>query len=135
VLNGWFQGIGFPPCARTLTHWFSTRERGTKFGIWNTSHSIGAAATLLLCSGLVMVNWRLCFLVPGALALVGAAFLLQRLRDRPETLGLPEIEAYSARTLQVSRSRMLRTSAHLARVRTLRIGKGSAGAGGAGGTA
>ena len=22
MLNGWFQGVGFPPCARLLTHWF-----------------------------------------------------------------------------------------------------------------
>ena len=21
-LNGWFQGMGFPPCARLMTHWF-----------------------------------------------------------------------------------------------------------------
>jgi OPA family glycerol-3-phosphate transporter-like MFS transporter/OPA family sugar phosphate sensor protein UhpC-like MFS transporter len=23
MLNGWFQGMGFPPCARLMTHWFS----------------------------------------------------------------------------------------------------------------
>ena len=48
VLNGWFQGMGFPPCARGLTHWFGAGERGTKFAIWNTSHSIGAAGALLV---------------------------------------------------------------------------------------
>src|SRR5207302_318158 len=26
MLNGWFQGMGFPPCARLLTHWFSPRD-------------------------------------------------------------------------------------------------------------
>src|SRR5262249_44352734 len=41
MLNGWFQGMGFPPCARVLSHWFGTRERGTTWGIWNTSHQIG----------------------------------------------------------------------------------------------
>src|SRR5262245_12846182 len=25
MLNGWFQGMGFPPCARLLTHWFSPK--------------------------------------------------------------------------------------------------------------
>jgi sugar phosphate permease len=92
VLNGWFQGMGFPPCARTLTHWFTAKERATKFGIWNTSHSLGAAATLLLCSGLVVLNWRYCFIVPGVISGVGALFVLNRLRDRPETLGLPGID-------------------------------------------
>ena len=27
-LNGWFQGFGWPPCARFLTHWYSHSERG-----------------------------------------------------------------------------------------------------------
>src|SRR5262245_10249694 len=26
MLNGWFQGIGFPPCARLMTHWYRPRE-------------------------------------------------------------------------------------------------------------
>ncbi len=96
LLNGWFQGMGFPPCARTLTHWFGPRERGTMFGIWNTSHSIGAALALLVCSGLILYNWRLCFLVPAGIALLGAVFLVNRLRDTPQSLGLPSIERYQA---------------------------------------
>ena len=30
LINGWFQGMGWPPCGRTITHWFSDRERGVK---------------------------------------------------------------------------------------------------------
>src|SRR5215467_14814084 len=26
VLNGWVQGMGWPPCGKTVVHWFSTRE-------------------------------------------------------------------------------------------------------------
>ena len=29
-LNGWVQGMGWPPCGRTMVHWFSISERGTK---------------------------------------------------------------------------------------------------------
>ena len=32
VLNflvGWFNGMGWPPCGRVMTHWFSVKERGT----------------------------------------------------------------------------------------------------------
>ncbi|HOW69156.1 MAG TPA: MFS transporter [Phycisphaerae bacterium] len=94
LLNGWFQGMGFPPCARSLTHWFAPEERGTRFAIWNTSHSIGAAAALLLCSVLVGADWRLCFLVPAILAIGGAVFLVERLRDTPPSVGLPPIEEY-----------------------------------------
>ena len=28
--NGWVQGMGWPPAGRTMTHWFSVSERGTK---------------------------------------------------------------------------------------------------------
>lgn len=27
-LNGWFQGWGWPPCAKLLTYWFNRKERG-----------------------------------------------------------------------------------------------------------
>ena len=53
LLNGWFQGMGFPPCANSLTNWFAPNERGMKFSIWNTSHSIGAGLVLILNSYLV----------------------------------------------------------------------------------
>ena len=36
VLNflvGWFNGMGWPPCGRVMTHWFSVKERGTKMSI------------------------------------------------------------------------------------------------------
>jgi OPA family glycerol-3-phosphate transporter-like MFS transporter/OPA family sugar phosphate sensor protein UhpC-like MFS transporter len=94
LANGYFQGMGFPPCARVITHWYSPRERATVFSVWNTSHSIGAAGVLVLTSYLVRYDWRLCFFVPAAIGLVGAMFVLLRLRDTPESLGLPEIEQY-----------------------------------------
>ena len=38
-LNGWFQGFGWPPCARLLTHWYSQNERGSwSFGKTKTRH-------------------------------------------------------------------------------------------------
>jgi OPA family glycerol-3-phosphate transporter-like MFS transporter/OPA family sugar phosphate sensor protein UhpC-like MFS transporter len=95
LANGYFQGMGFPPCARVITHWYSPRERATVFSVWNTSHSIGAAGVLVLTSYLVRYDWRLCFVVPAAIGLVGAMFVLLRLRDTPESLGLPEIEQYN----------------------------------------
>ena len=46
VLNflvGWFNGMGWPPCGRVMTHWFSVKERGTKMSIWNCAHNVGGA--------------------------------------------------------------------------------------------
>lgn len=93
VVNGWVQGMGFPPCARLLTHWFPPSRLATKMSVWNTSHSIGAGLVVVLCGYLVTYDWRLCFWVPGLIALVGVAFLLVALRDTPESMGLPPIEA------------------------------------------
>jgi OPA family glycerol-3-phosphate transporter-like MFS transporter/OPA family sugar phosphate sensor protein UhpC-like MFS transporter len=35
MLNGWFQGMGFPPCARLLANWFPPKQLATKFSIWS----------------------------------------------------------------------------------------------------
>src|SRR5579863_8560334 len=42
-LNGWFQGWGWPGCAKLLTHWYSHSERGRWWSVWNTSHNLGGA--------------------------------------------------------------------------------------------
>ena len=42
-LIGWFQGMGWPPSGRGMTHWFSQHERGTKMSIWNVAHNVGGA--------------------------------------------------------------------------------------------
>ena len=43
-INGWMQGMGWPPCGRVMTHWFCTKERGVKMSVWNVAHNIGGAA-------------------------------------------------------------------------------------------
>ena len=98
MLNGWVQGIGFPPCARLMTHWFHPRELATKMSIWNISHGLGAGAVVILCGYLVdhYNNWRLCFFVPAALATVAALLLFLFLRDTPESVGLPPVERMDA---------------------------------------
>lgn len=95
LLNGWFQGMGFPPCARVLAHWFAPRERGRMWGIWNASHMVGGAAILVLAGWLgEHYGWRAIFLVPAGIALVVSAVLLLWLRDTPGSLGLPPVETY-----------------------------------------
>jgi len=94
-LNGWFQGYGWPPCAKLLTHWYSQSERGRWWSIWNTSHNIGGALIPLIASGIAMrLGWRMAMFSPGILAILGGVFLINRLRDTPRSLGLPEIEKF-----------------------------------------
>lgn len=96
VLNGWFQGMGFPPCARVLSHWFSPRERGTFWGLWNTSHQVGLAIILVLAGYLgEWYGWRWIFYVPAAIAAAVALLLIERLRDTPASVGLPPVEVFN----------------------------------------
>jgi OPA family glycerol-3-phosphate transporter-like MFS transporter/OPA family sugar phosphate sensor protein UhpC-like MFS transporter len=92
MFNGWFQGMGFPPCARLMTHWYPPKVLATKMAIWNSSHSVGASLVVVLCGYLVQRDWRLCFQVPAAMAMVGAIALVFLLRDTPESMGLPPVE-------------------------------------------
>ena len=55
VLNQYFQGCGYPPCARMLPQWIAPNELATKMSIWNTSHSIGSFSAVVVC-GLIMTN-------------------------------------------------------------------------------
>jgi sugar phosphate permease len=92
MLNGWFQGMGFPPCARLLTHWFTPKQLPIKMSIWNTSHCIGAVVILLLGGYLAPKNWRLCFFVPAGISFAMVIFLWFTLPDTPPSVGLPEVE-------------------------------------------
>lgn len=94
--NGWFQSCGFPPVAKSLSYWFSNSERGTKWSLWSTSHQIGVFAAVTL-SGIVIekFGWMGAFYVPALISIVTGLWLYDRLRDKPQTLGLPDIEEYN----------------------------------------
>jgi sugar phosphate permease len=93
--NMWGQGMGFPPCAKSMAHWFSPRERSTTLGIWHTSHMIGAALVGVLTGYLVKhLGWRSCFFVPAGIATAGAVYIAIFLRDTPGSMGLPPVELY-----------------------------------------
>ena len=94
VVNGWTQGMGFPPCAKMLTHWIHPRELATKMSIWNTSHSFGAVMALALCSALFALGlgWRWCFYVPAVLAGAIAVFCFFCVKESPREAGLPDLE-------------------------------------------
>lgn len=96
ALNGFVQGMGWPPCGRSLGHWYSVRERGTVFAVWNIAHNVGGGLIGLIAaySAATLSGWQYAFFVPGVLALVGAVYLLWRLRDTPQSEGLPPIEEY-----------------------------------------
>jgi len=94
-LNGWVQSMGAAPSVVTLSQWFATKERGSLYGVWYVSHSIGEAITFVGTAVVVSAfGWRAGFGVAGALAMAMGILLIFLLADRPRTLGLPTIGEY-----------------------------------------
>jgi len=97
LINGYTQGMGFPPCGSLMAHWIKPSELATKQSIWNSSHSIGAGLVALLCGTVILQHfsysaWQWCFFVPALLAIAGALLILFGLKDTPASVGLPDPE-------------------------------------------
>ena len=93
--SGWFQSAGFPAVAKSLTYWYSNSERGTKWSLWSCSHQMGTFLSVIISGYLVAhFGWRMAFFVPGTIAILAAIWLYNRLRDKPQSLGLPDVESY-----------------------------------------
>ena len=94
-LNAWFQGFGWPPVAKFLTHWYSHSERGSWWSTWNVSHNVGGfLIPWVVGISLQYFGWRYAMYIPGIACILVGFFLINRLRDSPESLGLPPIEKY-----------------------------------------
>lgn len=96
LINGWFQGMGWPPSGRVMVHWFSPSERGTKMAIWNVAHNIGGGIVgpLAILAVAIFVDWHSILYFHGMMALIIAVFIYATVRDTPQSQGLPAIEAY-----------------------------------------
>jgi OPA family glycerol-3-phosphate transporter-like MFS transporter len=96
VLNGWVQGMGWPPCGKTMVHWFSTRERGLVVSFWNVGHNVGGGlvATFALFGVTLFNDWGAKFYFNAAIAAALAVLVFFLMRDTPERYGLPPVEAY-----------------------------------------
>lgn len=107
-LVGWFNGMGWPPCGRVMTHWFSIKERGTWMSVWNCAHNVGGAlvgpmaayGAVWFGSWLYGANHGLYFLAgtflfPAAVAILLAIMAYCLIRDTPQSCALPSIEKWS----------------------------------------
>ena len=96
LINGWLQGMGYPPCSSLMAYWIRPSELATKQSLWNASHSIGAGLLSLLIGAILghysNAAWQWCFWVPAILAIFGAAMIFFGLRNEPHTVGLPSVE-------------------------------------------
>jgi len=97
LMNGWFQGMGWPASGRTMVHWFSVGERGMKMAVWNLAHNVGGGLVgplFLLGLALTGGDWHSVFYVNAFCGLAIAAFVLLTVRDTPQSEGLPPIEEH-----------------------------------------
>lgn len=111
VLNflvGWFNGMGWPPCGRVMTHWFSIKERGTWMSFWNCAHNVGGALVgpMAVYGAMWFGSWFYgsqqdhYFLIgtyafPAAVAILIAIIAYTMIRDTPQSCGLQSIEEWS----------------------------------------
>ena len=129
VLNflvGWFNGMGWPPCGRVMTHWFSQNERGTKMSIWNCAHNVGGALVgpMAVYGALWFGSWFYgshseyyfligTYLFPAVVSIFIALVAYVLIRDTPQSCSLPSVEKwrndypknYSAKQEEVLTSR------------------------------
>jgi OPA family glycerol-3-phosphate transporter-like MFS transporter len=96
TLNGWVQGMGWPPCGKSMVHWFSTKERGLVVATWNVAHNVGGAlvANLALLGVMLFGDWGAKLYFNALVAAVVAVLVFFLLQDTPQSCGLPPVEQY-----------------------------------------
>lgn len=107
-LVGWFNGMGWPPCGRVMTHWFSIKERGTWMSFWNCAHNVGGAlvgpmavyGAMWFGSTFYGADTTRYFLIgtyafPAAVAGLIAILAYCLIRDTPQSCALPSIEKWT----------------------------------------
>ncbi len=96
LMNGWFQGMGWPPSGRVMVHWFSVSERGTKMAIWNVAHNVGGGMVgpLAILAMALFADWHAVLYVHGFVAMAIAVFIFLAVRDTPQSMGLKPIEVH-----------------------------------------
>jgi len=106
-LVGWFNGMGWPPCGRVMTHWFSIKERGTWMSFWNCAHNVGGALVgpMAVYGAMWFGSWFYgaktdyyfligTFAFPAAVAILIAIIAYCMIRDTPQSCGLSSVEKW-----------------------------------------
>lgn len=101
LINGWLQGMGYPPGARTLVFWYDRKERITWATAWNLSHNVGGALAPLLiglsfafAGDSAVEQARMGFVIPGAVCMVMSVLIYFLQLDTPASVGLPDVEEW-----------------------------------------
>jgi OPA family glycerol-3-phosphate transporter-like MFS transporter len=88
--------MGWPPCGKTMVHWFSTGERGRTVSLWNVAHNIGGGlvATVAVWGIALFHDWGAKLYFNATIAAAIAVALVFVMRDTPQSCGLPPVERW-----------------------------------------
>ncbi|MDR1260434.1 MAG: MFS transporter [Oscillospiraceae bacterium] len=99
-ISSWYQSALFPYCAKSLIRWFPNATRATWWANWSTSHELGSflamnislpiASLAYMCFG--KYGLEAMFVVPFVFSLLIGIIGFFALRDRPVSIGLPDVE-------------------------------------------
>lgn len=93
IVNGLAQATGAPSRIKVFSNWFSPRVRGRMMGLLGTDYVIGNVVAWLLSGWVLAVwGWRSVFYVPAGILLLSAVHFALRVRNTPESQGLPTLE-------------------------------------------
>ena len=97
--NGWAQGMGSPPCYRTVAHWYPISKRGEIMSAWNVAHNLGAAIlgaiSAYVIPNISFLNWQAIFYLPAIITIMIIVSVVLLMRDTPQSVGLMPVEEYS----------------------------------------
>ncbi|CAD7694789.1 unnamed protein product [Ostreobium quekettii] len=93
AMNGLLQGLGGPCCARVLTNWWASGERGTYWGMWNIAHNVGGfLAPIIVGTVATKFGWRWGLWTPGIIGVIVGCAVLFAVQDNPTAVGYPAVE-------------------------------------------
>jgi ACS family hexuronate transporter-like MFS transporter len=92
-LLGFSEGSANPAGMKATAEWFPAQERGLAGGVYNIGASVGSMiAPLLVAWAILSYNWRIAFIITGALGLVWVVLWLLFYRSPEKHSGLSQGE-------------------------------------------
>ena len=94
--SDWFQSALFPYCAKSLIRWFPNATRAIWWAKFTTSSSLGNFISLnskaFIASFFGKYGFEAIFVIPFVISSIVAIIGFFSLRDRPVSIGLPDVE-------------------------------------------
>jgi OPA family glycerol-6-phosphate transporter-like MFS transporter 4 len=89
-LNGFFQGAGWPACAKVLRQWFSPLSFGTWWSILSASANVSGGFSPFIAAYFILhYGWRTSVLVSGSVSVFFGILSIFAVINSPTNVGMP----------------------------------------------